>query len=442
MAADVSLPPGFEVDDQLPEGFEVDAPKEPSMAETVGDYALSGVPIVAGMVGAASPVPGGSLVGYAGGKAAERYLRQKFLGQKQPEQTLGQTAADLGEGALGNIAGGVIGKGVKYAAPVLKGAGGKIAEYAAGMFGSGAGQELLEKGIVKPALTAGRLAANAEGVKTAAGQEIGGILSQVKPRELTNRVIGKINQRIAEAEASGLKAPMVRRLQQIKDGILSTGKKTMTATEAEEAKRITGGLVNYERTARVPMTTQANKAAAEIFRDTTEGLVHRASKDLASKFGAAKKTFGLAAEAVEGIAGKSDGTLTGALKAAANPKGTLLRATPVTTTAASGLYGAGKIAGTKAAQNVAGQTARAATYGAIKGRFQPEQPDDAIEIPDERLNNPRFDGVLSRKERAVISNTPKAQELEQIDDEDMASELFLKQQTDPEFQELMKEGQE
>ena len=58
------------------------------------------------------------------------------------------------------------------------------------------------------------------------------------------------------------------------------------------------------------------------------------------------------------------------------------------------------------------------------------------------MNNPRFDGVLSRKERAAISNTPKAQELEQIDDEDMASELFLKQQTDPEFQELMKEGQE
>jgi hypothetical protein len=325
---------------------------------------------------------------------------------------------------------------------LLKRGGGKLAEYATGMMGTGSGEKLLEKGIVKPSLTAGRLAANAEGVKKAAGEEIASVLGKSKPKALTNQVIGKINERIAEFQKSGLQPGAVKRLEKIKKGILSTGKKTMSAAESERNKRILGGKVNYERSVRLPEATEANKAAAQIFKDTTEGLVHRASPAMGQQFKAAKETFGLASNAAKNTAGKWDGSWTDGVKTLMNPKKALLGSTPVTTTAASGMYGAGNVLGRAGVQRAGQETARVATMTAIKNKFQPQQPDDTIEIPDPGLDQKRFDGVLSRGERAAISNSPKAQEIQAIPDEDMAQELFLMQQTDPEFQELMKEGQD
>ena len=115
--------PDFISDEQMA-AMSPPAPKEQPFAEKAADYAASAVPFVTSAAGGAlgslagplGSVAGGS-AGYAAGNQVEKYLREKFMNQKQPETTPTEVVKDLGVGALGGL-GGLAIKGVAKALPI------------------------------------------------------------------------------------------------------------------------------------------------------------------------------------------------------------------------------------------------------------------------------------------------------------------------------------
>lgn len=84
----------------------------PSVGETVADYAASALPIatsigggaLGSMLGPAGSVAGAS-VGNLTGHQVEKYIRDKFMGQKQQPTTGKEVAWDLATGAVGGLGG-------------------------------------------------------------------------------------------------------------------------------------------------------------------------------------------------------------------------------------------------------------------------------------------------------------------------------------------------
>lgn len=449
MATDVKLPEGFVLDDEPVEGVEA-PPKELSNLETVADYALSAVPIagsfaggamgsVAGPVGAAAGGVGGNVAG----KQVERYLREKFLGQKAPEMNARQFTEDVGSAALETAAGYGMGKavsGIAKAAPkVLKAGASRIGEFITDTMGKEIGGDLLENGIVKPALFRDQVTKRAANVANAAGKEMGDLANSVKSRVLKNQMVGKINQMISKAEAEGFQGPYVKKLRSLREEILSRPGNTMSAGEVETSKRLLRKGVNFNSKAARPLGTQAKEDVAKIFQETAENMVSKSDPIKGEAFKAAKGRFGSMQPVLDSAEKLSK-------KADLLPKLTDLAAIPAGTTAATALNTASKIAepfAKEGARKVMGGVANAATQAAIKSKFAPKNTQEQIPVEDPRLQTPGLEQHLSNREMNAVSGTPYADDiLKSEEDGSTAQTMFLLEQTDPEFQELMKEANE
>lgn len=238
---------------------------------------------------------------------------------------LGNSSADLTKGEVGGAAldtgtGALLSygttKGLQKAMPILKtgaekmGKGikkvaGKLAENATGAtakqsekFAEGAGEELLDRGIVTFGSSAKGIAKRAEKAMDAARGEIDSVLNQLDEKGAAldpETVIGEINKRIEKFKSNPGLAHYARALETIKNDITeSLGNKAQKLSTIEQWKRAFGK-VNWAN----EDVAVARKSAYRGLMDLGEEAAKNADKKLAEKFLNEKKTFGLLAPVLE-----------------------------------------------------------------------------------------------------------------------------------------------
>lgn len=248
-------------------------------------------------------------------------------------EALGRSEADLTEGQVGDAAldtalGGLLGGATGYAAPKLIGGAGKLvskagdaleplatkagaglkkiagrfAENATGAtgkqmenFAEGAGEDLLEKGLVRFGDDAEKIAERVGGYSDEAGQSIGNALKELDQRGVqidVNKVIGQIEGKIKELSSAPGNERLIKQLTGEIDNLLLREQDRIPVSMAEQAKR------NFQSQVKWNNPDVENKAATTVsraFKDSVEEAALGADESLGKGFQEAKKAYGFAA---------------------------------------------------------------------------------------------------------------------------------------------------
>lgn len=303
---------------------ELSAPTE-SWGKSLARSAIDTIP-VAGMVGGGAvgtlggiPTgPGavatgmlGAGLGYAGGNVIAKILKHQLLGDADPSQgtyleQLKDTGSDVLTGTAmeggGRALGELLPVAAKYAGTKLRGTAGSLAENATGAtgkqaskFADGAGNELLDRGMVRFGDSPANVAARTEAGMSAASGDIDSSLKALDAKGVTasaDNVVADLQSKIAQLKKDPSQAPIVRKLQSIVDDIMETGASSVPISEGETTKR------GYRKAAgnwMDPEAGQAGKEAYLSYMNEVEGAATKADPALANKFIEGKKTFGLLA---------------------------------------------------------------------------------------------------------------------------------------------------
>jgi hypothetical protein len=200
-----------------------------------------------------------------------------------------------------------LGKGGRVAETIAARTGGKLRNVAEGLaeratgatrnqaeqFAEGAGRELLDRGVVRFGSTPGGIAERAGGVRRGAEEGIDAALTGLDAKGATlsrDQLLAGLYSRLAEFKADPSKAGVARKLEKIIDDVSKTEQRVPLA-EAEQVKRGYQRQSNYTK----PLTTEANKAAANVYREGVEDIATHADPSLAEQFKEGKKTYGLIA---------------------------------------------------------------------------------------------------------------------------------------------------
>ncbi len=236
------------------------------------------------------------------------------LGNSEAD-TIGGMARDVaigtGMGTVGGMAGGALAHGAaKVAAPLSRaftGAAdaiddkaGLLAENATGAtaaqsekFAPGAGRELLDRGLVRPFDTATKVAERTAGAVDDAAKAIDDSLRALEAQGVTasaDNVVAVLEKRIAAIEGDASQAGTVRKLRNVVEDIIATGKSDLSLTAAENTKR---GFRKAAGNWTDPDAGQAGKEAYRAYMSEVERAATEANPALAGKFKEAKKTTGL-----------------------------------------------------------------------------------------------------------------------------------------------------
>jgi hypothetical protein len=228
------------------------------------------------------------------------------------------------DAAVGAGVGGALQGGVETLSPVgrfirdrlasagtkLRGAAGDLAERATGAtrvqaekFRPGAGQELLERGVVRFGDTPENVAQRAGQVRQGAEKEIDSVLSQLDDQGVTvsrDQLLADLHGRISQMRGDESKAGVVKKLEAIAERLSSTPQHR-PISEVERVKRGYQSQSKYGNYAK-PLTTEANKTAANVYRGAVEDVATAADPSLAGNFKEAKDTYGLIAPIEEAAA--------------------------------------------------------------------------------------------------------------------------------------------
>lgn len=277
--------------------------------------------LLAGPVGAAATGVAGGALGYAGGKEVERLANHYLLGDQIESETPLQQGSRVKEnmevGALSELGGPVINKGLEVIAPAVSRATGganrvadfignklrrsaeKLAVNATGATGAqaskfapNAGRELLDEGIVRAGSTAEGIASRAKGRVGTSQQEIDRVL-----RELDARGIQATPEEVQVAlqnsshplSSSAGTLPAARQAESMADDIAQIqGNRPLSLSEVEAQKRSFGN-TNWQD----PSTGEAQKSTYRGLRDLVEEKAVSADPALGETFKAEKKAYGM-----------------------------------------------------------------------------------------------------------------------------------------------------
>lgn len=268
-------------------------------------------------------IPAGA-AGYAGGKQLSRILKNYLLnddiGEKDLPGLAKQTAKDLGEGALMETGGMLVGKGIEAAAPLLAKAGGSLGKYSrmqgAKAVGAGAkefqnpalvdaiGGNAIDKGLIGPYKSAEEGMLLAKGAKEEAGKSMGDVYKSVddavgvsiNPLETAT----KVEQELAPTYRTPINKSEVGQLENTIDSILARGDKDIGLSEAQKLKSEIDS-VGYPKGKKPldpsPKQLMAQDASRiikqEIDKAAESGAEKLGNKDLLEKLFEARKDYGV-----------------------------------------------------------------------------------------------------------------------------------------------------
>ncbi len=309
--------------------------KEPEKAPSPTDFSISGLeqaavnslPALGGIGGGilgSSLGPAGSVggagLGYAAGNRAKDLANEYLLGNKVESvglpQKLVDTGKDIATGAAldagGQVSGKILSKAAETAAPVtsdirstisnyLRNKAGALAENATGAtaaqankFREGAGNQLLDKGLIKAGDTAENIASRVGKASEDATNGIDTSLQALKDNGAKIKredILQKIDDRISELKKDPSQSEAVRKLSSIREDVLS-GDANPDILAAEQTKR---GFQKQAGNWMNPEQGQAGKEAYGIYKNAVEDSATASDPSLADKFKESKDTFGLLA---------------------------------------------------------------------------------------------------------------------------------------------------
>lgn len=243
------------------------------------------------------------------------------LGESKADLTKGEVGRAALDTGVGTVAGGV-GYGLaKAAEPLLKPiakkisggltkVSGKLAEKATGAtgkqlekFAPGAGEELLEKGIVRFGDSPKNIAGRAGSAMDEAATHMNSVLKSLDDAgvEATpGNILKHINDRIEKLGKHSGDADQAAALTKIKDTIvlnLRDSKAPGAALANKPLSWVEGEKQSFNRNLNWndPVTTKAKKEAYRSMMDVTEDVATKANPKLAQTFKDAKKNYGLLA---------------------------------------------------------------------------------------------------------------------------------------------------
>lgn len=233
---------------------------------------------------------------------------------------IGKSAVDTGVGGALGFAGGQVAD--KVIGPIagwtgskmtavrnalakhLKTGAGKLAEGATGAtavqaskFAKGAGEELLDRGLVRLGDSPGNIATRVGGANKAAQTGIDDALNALDDSGTTlsrDQLIADLVGRIETLKPDTSKAGVIRKLEGLLETI-SKGPKDLPLSLAEQTKRGFQNQTNYTK----PLTTQAAKTVANVYREGVEQVANKANPGLAKLFKEDKATYHLFAPVQE-----------------------------------------------------------------------------------------------------------------------------------------------
>lgn len=432
------------------------AADEPSFLQKAVRGGLDALPIAGGLAGGtlgttAGPVGtvGGGALGYAAGRQLERLGKHYLLGDALPSQDIQdqatQVGADLAEGALAEMGGPILSKGMGAVAtkvPQLMGkAAEKLAVKSTGATGSHAakfrpdtGRILLDEGVVQPLSSRAKILQRASEAQGRGAGAMDEALSSVNNRVGPESIVSSIDDKIVELSRLPGNEKRVKVLQGMRDRFAKrVGSDKYSASDVENMKRLYQGRVNYQSQAIKPQSTQANMDMASLLRNQTESMVGDASPQALELFKKGKNLYG----AMDPVAkmGKSSGLSGVRDDIAAYAGGELLDAvTP-------GSFGGG---GAALALRRLGKTApisSSAAVGLDRGSKLASSIFDRAKPSMPLLS--RGAAYLGSKNSIDVSRAIELRRRSKSGDKSAAQQDFLMSQTDPSYQEekkLMFEG--
>lgn len=206
--------------------------------------------------------------------------------------------ASLGADALGKVGKTIlstknkIGRSFKNTAEQLAENATGATRVQAEKYSDDAGRYLLDEGIVKFGDDAEKIASRANNAISKSESTIDSSLKSLDAKGVQisqDKIVEKIQSKIAELEKNSGEADVVRKLKTIVDDIINTGESNISATSAEQSKRSFNKMAkNWQD----PEKGQAGKVAYRAYRDAVEETANIADESIATQFKNAKNSYG------------------------------------------------------------------------------------------------------------------------------------------------------
>ncbi len=253
-------------------------------------------------LGVLNAAKGATTAGRVGLAAAQGGL--SALGSSKADNAL-EMAKDT---AIGGATGAAFqGIGEKVIGPLMSKAGGafkssaeKLAERATGATGAqaakfqtGAGRELLDRGLVKFGDTPANIAQRAGAAKDAAGDIVSSKLKQLDSMGVeasVDDIVNALQTKVAELKKVDGNQATIRQIENAIEEMYERGVSKTPISLAEEAKRNFQSQVNYFSP---EFEKKGATSVADAYRREVEKKAAQASPEMAKAFTDAKKTYGL-----------------------------------------------------------------------------------------------------------------------------------------------------
>lgn len=231
--------------------------------------------------GVATDTAIGTILGGAGGKAAEKVAPYIEKGINRGSQSISNAKNRVGQ---------YFKKGAEDLAENATGATASQAE----KFQTGAGRELLDRGLVKFGDTAEKVAERVGRAQDEAGDAIGRALKDLDSQGVTasvDNVVKKLESEIGELSKSSGNEKLIRQIQSEIDNLYARGESKTLISLAEESKRNFQGRTNYKNPDMLDQ--QASGKVADAFRQEVEDAAVAANQNLGNLFKESKDTYSL-----------------------------------------------------------------------------------------------------------------------------------------------------
>lgn len=300
---------------------------EPGLFDGAVKSTIDSLPMIGGVVGGALGTPAdvvagpmgnvaGAAVGGYLGTATKNLINSYYDPQSAPktlteavaQPVVGGVAQGLAQGA-GEAVAPYVAKGIQAAvdptADALRSFAAKKAIAATGAtgkqaanFAPGAGQELLDQGIVKFGNSQASVAQKATDALDKTGKQIGDLLSSLDSKGATldqADIVDSLRKRAAQLGDDPAQYGVSDSLNKLADRIQTTieskgGNSTIPLSQAENTKRGFQAAANYNSS---PMDLSISKEASSIYQKAVEDAATKFDPKTAEQFTAAKKAYGL-----------------------------------------------------------------------------------------------------------------------------------------------------
>lgn len=316
-------PPSSGIDDLPPPPAQSMASKASGYLKDLAKGTINELPMIGGMIGGAIGTPadvisgpmgtvaGAGIGGYLG-TAAKNAINSYIAPDKAPKTTMDYVTQPVIDGATQALMQGAGEAIAPYLARGIGAIGDKLGAFAAEKavaatgatgkqalkFAPGAGQELLDRGIVGAGNSQSTIAQKTADALDASGQQISDVLTDLDKRGATvdhSTIVNGIRQRAAELGQNPSQFGLAKSLNGVADDIeqlikASPDQANIPLSKAEDIKRGFQQSANYNSS---PLDLSKAKEVASIYKNAVEDAATKFDPGAASTFADAKKTYGL-----------------------------------------------------------------------------------------------------------------------------------------------------